>query len=318
MRKAFITVITELAEKDERIILLTGDLGFLLMEPFSNRFPDRFINVGVAEQDLVGIATGLAGAGMIPYIYSITPFAVLRPYEFIRNGPIYHQLKVRIVGAGGGFEYPHDGITHFGIDDVGVLRVQPGISIFTPADYQQSDTIFRKTWDIPGPVYYRLGKDETNVIPGLMGHFEIGGAQVIGNGPDLLIMTLGNIAFEAVKAIDQLASLGISCTLMVVSSINPPPISTMEKLIPQFGSVMTVEAHYINGGLGSLAAEFIAERNANCSLVRCGIESTPDGRIGSQEYLYQLNGISAEALVIKAVAMVKKEKNGGPGHQSRP
>lgn len=306
MRKTFINVLIELAEKDERIILLTGDLGFMVMEPFIKLFPDRFINVGVAEQNLIGVATGLAESGMIPYVYSITPFAVLRPYEFIRNGPIYHQLKVRIIGVGGGVEYGHDGISHFGIEDIGVLRIQPGISIFAPADYQQANTIFRKTWDLPGPIYYRLSKDEKSIIPGLSGDFNIGKAELIGTGKDILFITVGPIAMEAVKAIEKLESKGISAALLVVSSINPPPFSTLEKVIPQYKMVITVEAHYINGGLGSLVSEFIAEQNADCALLRCGIKAMPDGRTGTQEYLLQYFGISSEELVKKAIAMVKK------------
>jgi transketolase len=312
VRKAFIAALTKLAGQDERIMLLTGDLGFMLLEPFYNQFPERFINVGVAEQNMVGIATGLAEAGMIPYIYSITPFAVLRPYEFIRNGPIYHQFKVRIVGAGGGLEYAHDGISHFGIDDIGVLRVQPGISIFTPADYQQAATIFNKTWDIHGPVYYRLGKDETTVIPGLNGQFEIGEAQLISSGQDLLMIALGSIANEAVAAIEKLSSHGIDCSLMVASSINPPPVRALAETLPRFKNVITVEAHYLNGGLGSLVAEFIAEKNIDCRLTRCGIKSMPEGRTGSQRYLYQHFGISSESLVETAIDLLRNGEIGQP------
>ena len=308
MRKTFINVLIELAEQDERIILLTGDLGFMVMEPYIQRFPDRFINVGVAEQNLIGIATGLAESGMIPYVYSITPFAVLRPYEFIRNGPIYHQLKVRIIGVGGGVEYGHDGISHYGIDDIGVLRVQPGISIFAPADYQQASTLFRKTWDLPGPIYYRLSKDEKSVVPGLAGSFNIGEAQLIGSGRDILFITLGPIAMEAIKAIEMLEAKGISAALLVASSINPPPSSTLKKIIPEFKSVITVEAHYINGGLGSLVSEFVAGQNADCTVLRCGIEAMPDGHIGTQEHLLQHYGISSEDLVKKALSMLETRK----------
>src|SRR5438093_2400618 len=138
MRRAFVNTLVELAERDPRILLLTGDLGYLALEPFSERFPDRFFNVGVAEQNMVGLATGLAEAGYIPFCYSIVTFASLRPYEFIRNGPILHQLPVRVVGVGGGVEYGHNGATHYGLEDVGVMRVQPGISVIAPADAQQT------------------------------------------------------------------------------------------------------------------------------------------------------------------------------------
>ena len=245
---------------------------------------------------------------MIPYVYSIIPFAVLRPYEFIRNGPIYHQLKVRIIGVGGGVEYGNDGISHYGIEDIGVLRVQPGISIFAPADYQQAKTIFKKTWDLPGPIYYRLSKDEKSVLPGLSGEFNVGEAQLIINGKDILFITMGPVAMEAVRAIEKLKLDGISAALIIVSSINPAPISTFEKIIPEYKSVMTVEAHYINGGLGSLVCEFVAHENLDCTVLRCGIETMPDGQIGTQEYLLQHFGISSEELVKKAVSMIKTRK----------
>ena len=132
MRAAFIETLTELAAGDSRIMLLTGDLGYMALEPFIEKHPDRFFNVGVAEQNMVGVATGLAEAGFIPFVYSITPFAVLRPYEFIRNGPIQHQLPVRIVGVGGGMEYGQNGLSHYGLEDVAVMRAQPAISIIAP------------------------------------------------------------------------------------------------------------------------------------------------------------------------------------------
>lgn len=306
MRKAFVQTLLELAKADPRIMLLTSDLGFMVMEPFIQQFPKRFLNVGVAEQNMVGIATGLAEAGFIPYVYSITPFAVLRPYEFLRNGPIYHQLMVRIVGSGSGFDYGHDGISHFNLDDIGVLRVQPGISVFAPADHEQAAAIFRQTWALPGPVYYRLGRDDKAVVPGLGGAFAVGEAQIIGDGRDLLIIGLGSIASEAVIAIEQLASKGISCTLMVVSSVVPPPLPTLAKALPLFRHVLTVEAHYLNGGLGSLVSEIAAEGNYDCTITRCGVKTLPDGKTGSQGYLHGRFGLSSDALVTTAVDVLQR------------
>src|SRR5258708_10366625 len=121
MRAAFIHALVELAAHDPRILLLTADLGFMALEPFAQRFPGRLFNMGVAEQNMVGAATGLAEAGFIPYVYSIVTFATLRPYEFIRNGPVLHQLPVRIVGMGGGYEYGPAGATHHGLEDIGVM-----------------------------------------------------------------------------------------------------------------------------------------------------------------------------------------------------
>ena len=174
MRGAFAQTLVQLAEEDERVLLLTGDLGYMVLEPFAQRFPDRFFNVGVAEQNMVGLASGLAEAGFIPFLYSIAPFAVLRPYEFIRNGPVMHGFQVRIAGVGGGFEYGHNGLTHFGLEDVGVLRILPGMTVVAPADHAQARNALRSTWNMPGPVYYRLGKDDSVTVGGLDGRFELG------------------------------------------------------------------------------------------------------------------------------------------------
>lgn len=296
MRKTFISAIVELAEKDQRILLLTGDLGYLLVEPYAEKFPSRFINVGVAEQNMIGLATGLAEAGFIPYVYSITPFAVLRPYEFIRNGPIHHNLKVRIVGGGSGFEYSHDGNSHFALDDIGVLRVQPGISIFAPADFEQAGSIFRKTWDLPGPIYYRLSKDEKSIIPGLSGSFEIGTAQVIGDGPDVLVVTLGSITNQAVQAIEHLKSKRIGCTLMVVASVQPAPLASFREILPRFRHVVTVEEHFINGGLGSLVAEFVADEDLDCKVTRCGVKVSPDGWTSGYLEILRRHNLSFDTL----------------------
>src|SRR5881394_3432858 len=129
MRGAFVRTLVELADEDRRIALLTGDLGYMALEPFMERHPDRFFNVGVAEQNMVGVATGLAEAGFVPFVYSIAPFATLRQFEFIRNGPVAHNLPVRVVSVGGGLEYAHNGHSHFGIEDLGVMRTQPNITV---------------------------------------------------------------------------------------------------------------------------------------------------------------------------------------------
>ncbi|MEP6955789.1 MAG: 1-deoxy-D-xylulose-5-phosphate synthase, partial [Chthoniobacterales bacterium] len=163
MRKAFVSTLIELAEQDNRVILLTADLGFMALEPFAERFPKRFINVGVAEQNMIGLATGLAEAGLLPFAYSIAPFAVFRPFEFIRNGPIQHRLPVRLVGMGGGVAYGLNGLSHFALEDVGLMRSQPAMRVVVPADHEQARACIRATWEEEGPIYYRLEKDDVTV-----------------------------------------------------------------------------------------------------------------------------------------------------------
>ena len=308
MRDAFVRTITELAVQDPRIILLTGDLGFMALEPFAERFPERFLNVGVAEQNMVGIATGLAESGFIPFIYSINPFAVLRPYEFIRNGPIYHQLPVRIVGMGGGFEYGHQGITHYGLEDIGIARIQPGLVTIAPADGAQASTAIRATLNLPEPIFYRLGKNDKVMVPGLEGRFQLGRLQVIHEGHDLLFVSMGAIASEVAIASALLHEEGITCTSAVVASMNPPPVDDLVDLLKRFHTVITVEVHYIPGGLGSLISEINAEHGLACRVIRCGIRKKPSGITGSQLYLQDFHGLSAKALAATALHSLREER----------
>lgn len=309
MRAAFASTLTELAANDPRIFLLTGDLGYMALEPFAEKFPDRFLNVGVAEQNMVGIATGLAEAGFIPFVYSIVTFATLRPYEFIRNGPILHNLPVRIVGVGGGLEYGHNGMSHYGLEDVGVMRLQPGITLVAPADYQQTKEALRKTWNLTGPVYYRLGKDDKTSVPGLDGRFEVGQAQLTRPGDDLLIVSMGSITVEAQAAAEILmAQYGISSAVLVVSSVKPPPVADLKYYLAKYTTVITVEAHYAVGGLGSLVSEIVAENALGSRVVVCAVKSQPSGEVGSQSYLYRKCGLSKDALVETCLAALRGVK----------
>jgi transketolase len=305
MRLTFIKTLVELAQTDRRIVLLTADLGYSALEPFKDQLADRFINVGVAEQNMVGIATGLAEAGFIPFVYSIVTFASLRPYEFIRNGPIAHNLPVRIAGVGGGMEYSHNGLTHFGVEDVGVMRTQPGISVFAPADSKQTETILRSTYMLEGPIYYRLGKDDRTTVPGLEGSFELGKAQILTEGSDCLIVSMGAVGNETAAAVIELQKSGIAATHVVLANINPAPDESFTSLLNCYPYIFTVEAHYVSGGLGSLVSEIIAENAIKTRLTRIGLNKTPDSITGDQAFLYDRYGLSPRAIAKKVVDTVK-------------
>ena len=297
MRGAFVRTLVELADQDRRIALLTGDLGYMALEPFMEKHADRFFNIGVAEQNMVGIATGLAESGFIPFVYSIVTFATLRPYEFIRNGPVWHRLPVRIVGVGGGFEYGAQGLSHHGLEDVGVMRVQPGMTVVAPADHEQMATALRATWNVEGPVYYRIGKDDKTVVPGLRGRFRPGHAEVVREGDHVALVAMGSVASEAAAAAAKLAEHGIDARVIVVASVQPAPADDLQAALADVPLAVTVEAHYANGGLGSLVAEVIAERGLGCRLVRQAVHELPDARVGSQSYMHGRHGLAAPALV---------------------
>ncbi len=301
MRIAFAKTLAELAAHDPRIMLLTGDLGFMALESFTDAYPDRFMNVGVAEQNMVGIATGLAEAGFLPFTYSIVTFATLRPYEFIRNGPILHQLPVRIVGIGGGYEYGTAGPTHHGLEDIGVMRIQPGITVIAPADYEQTRTAILATWDLPGPIYYRLGKDDKTRVPGLDGRFELGRAQVIREGADLVLVAMGSIATRGSRCGYRTRHTWYHlyrCHCRQPQS--RPSRGSRPQLLRSFPLESLLEAHYAVGGVGSLVAEVIAERGLGCRLIRHAVSETPNGMSGSQEYFYARHHLDRAALVESA------------------
>ncbi len=300
MRKTFVNTLVELAEQDSRIILLTGDLGYTVLEPFQERFPDRFYNIGVAEQNMVGIATGLAEAGFLPFVYSIVTFASLRPYEFIRNGPILHQLPVRIVAVGGGFEYGAAGLTHHGLDDIGVMRVQPGLTVLAPADFQQARAALLETWNISGPVYYRLGKDDRTTVRGLEGRFRLGQVEIVREGRDLLLVAMGSIAREVVEAADQLSEQGIDAMVVLVASINPLSVEGLSVLLERFPLTLTIEAHYINGGVGSIVSEVMAAKGIGGRVVRLGVNRLADGISGSEPAMLQMHGLDSVSIAQQA------------------
>jgi transketolase len=295
MRNDFVDELATLAEADERVMLLTGDLGFMVLEDFQKRFPDRFVNCGVGEQNMVGVATGLAEAGFVPFVYSIATFSALRPYEFIRNGPALHGLPVRVVGVGGGFDYGHNGVTHFALEDYAVMRTQPSITTVAPADAAQARRALHATAELPGPIYFRISK-RGDALPGLDGRFELGRLAIVREGGDAAILAIGSIAHEAVAAAELLAEQGIEATVAVVPTFNPSPSEEIAELLEGMPAALTVEAHYRDGGLGSLVAETIAERGLGCRLLRAGVAHMPGGEAGSQQYLEDRHGLSAARL----------------------
>jgi len=307
VRSAFVQALVDAAQADDRIALLTGDLGFMALEPFRDRYPDRFFNMGVAEQNMVGVATGLAEGGLRPFCYSIVPFAVYRPYEFIRDGPVLHGLPVTIVGMGGGFEYGTAGPTHFGIEDVGVMRLLQDMAVIVPADGAQAASAVHALREWSGPAYLRLGKNDRLSVPGLGGRFEFGRVQQVREGDDVVLFAMGAIASSVVQAAEQLQSEGISAAVVIVSSIYPQPMDDIVALVSRYRLAVTVEAHVIVGGLGSLVAETIADNGADCRLLRIGVERPYGSKGGSEEYLHGLHGLSSSAMAARIGALWRSE-----------
>jgi transketolase len=303
VRQSFVRALCGIAARDERVLLLTGDLGYMALEPFREAFPSRFLNVGVAEQNLIGVATGLAEAGFIPFAYSIATFASLRPLEFIRNGPVLHRLQVRIVGMGMGFEYGHAGPSHHAVEDIAALRTLPGLRIVVPADPAQAESAIERTWALPGPTYYSLGKDDRASVPGLEGRFELSRIQILRPGAEIAIVSMGSIAIEAIAAAEELEKHGIQAAVAVVSGFNPDPFDDLVALLSRARHVITVEAQTISGGLASLIAIVIASRALPCQLSPLAVRTSPDGRSGSQVDCWRRHKLDRAAIVDCALSI---------------
>lgn len=305
MRRELVDALVQLAEEDERIVLLTGDLGFAALEPFAERFPERYFNVGVAEQNMIGVATGLAESGFTPYAYSISTFASMRPYEFIRNGPVLHGLPVRVIGIGEGVDYGHNGMTHYALEDIAIMRAQPDLTLVSPAASEQVHAVMRAIQPLPGPVYLRVSKQSVSV-PALEGRFELGRIQQLTSGDDVAILATGAMSEVALATAQLLTEQGVSTSVAAVASLTPAPVSDLIDLLGSATVALSVESHYVTGGLGSLLAEVIAEQPLRCKLVRAGVRTRPLGISGTREYMHEQLGLSPAQLadtVIQALSV---------------
>lgn len=307
MRSDFVQGLCQLAARDERVMLLTADLGWSVLEPFQQQFPTRFINVGVAEQNMLGIATGLAIEGHLPFVYSIATFASMRCYEQFRNGPLLHRLPVRVIGIGGGFSYGHAGPTHYAVEDLTLFRTQAGVAVMAPVDGAQARSALERTRSIPGPVYLRIDKNPTPELSVLAGRCELGRAERVRAGRDLLILATGSITHEALQAAELLWQRhGVSAEVAAMAHLPFEPSPQLMHLLSQHREVLTVEEGSVVGGLGSLVAEGIAEAGLSARLQKLGVRRPLTGVTGSVDYMRRLHGIDAGSVVKAATSRVER------------
>ena len=300
MRTAFVQALCELAEQDPRVWLLTADLGWSVVEPFQEQFPDRFVNVGVAEQNLHGIAAGLAREGQVPFVYSIATFASMRGYEQFRNGPVLHQWPVRVVGIGGGFAYGHAGASHHALEDLVIARTQPGVAVLAPADGAQARSALFATQKLPGPAYFRVDKAELPNLAELEGRFAWHTPEHLRTGHDLLVLTTGSITHEVLKMYDTLEPRRIRPAIALLAHIGYQAEEPLIQLLKEYPLVITVEEGSAAGGLGSLVAETISQHDLRCRLHITAVREPFLPHTGSVDYLRRQHGLDAGSLAALA------------------
>jgi len=271
-RKAYGKVIVELGHQYDNIVALSADLaGSVSLAEFSKVFPDRFINVGVAEQDLMGISAGLTLAGKIPYASTYAVFSSLRAAEQVRTDIAYNGLPVRIVSTHGGITFGVAGATHQALEDIAFFRTIPGMAVFSPADAVETAAILRKTVNLDGPVYIRLSRVAEKTVYTQEFDYQIGKPDLLVPGEDVLLIATGIEVGESMDAVELLKEKGVNAGLLNISTIKPLDTKGLVEILKNYKTVMTVEQHNIVNGLGSAVAEVIAEANLNLKFHRHGI-----------------------------------------------
>lgn len=271
MRNAFAKQITALGQQDPRVVLLSGDIGNRLFDDFKAKCPDRFYNCGVAEANMIGVAAGLALNGLRPVCYTITPFITYRCMEQIRVDVCYHDVPVTIVGTGSGLAYASLGATHHSCEEMGMLRLLPGMAVLAPADEWEVRAALKAALAHPHPVYIRIGKKGEPIVHKSEPEFTIGKAIPVRPGNDVCLLSAGVMLPIALEAADALAQRGVSAAVYSFHSIKPLDTELLAAAFAKFKLVATIEEHSVLGGLGGAVAELAAElANPRARLLRFG------------------------------------------------
>ena len=286
MRDAFVRALMREAAADPRLTLITGDLGFGVLKPFWETYPDQFVNAGIAEQGMTGLAAGLARTGRPALTYSIGNFPTLSCIEQIRNDCAYHDANVKIVCVGGGFVYGSLGMSHHATEDMAVLRALPGVTVFTPGDPAEVEAVVPVMLRTPGTCYLRLGRGgEPMLHDGPVTDWTLPRALTLRQGTDVALLSAGGILTQTVSAARLLQEQGVSAEVVSFPCLKPIDREKLIELAGRFRQLVTVEEHNIVGGFGSAVCEVIAETGMPCRVHRIGMEDVYSCIVGTQQYL---------------------------------
>ena len=293
MRAVFNKTLLEIAKNDPRIHMVLADIGYGEIEPFRDTFPDRYYNVGVAEQNMTGVACGIAMEGNIAVTYSIANFPTLRCLEQIRNDVCYHNANVKIVIIGGGVSYGPLGMSHHSTEDIAIMRALPNMVVVVPCDNYEAEAATKAMIEYNGPLYYRCGyKGERDIHQGPV-DFKIGKAITVREGKDVTLMFAGPVGINVLKAADILEAEGISCRIVSMHTIKPIDKEAIKDAAENTGGIITIEEHNLSGGLGSAVAEVICDEALSPKVFkRIALPDVNVSLIGHQEWIREQYGMS--------------------------
>ncbi|AYR26481.1 MULTISPECIES: transketolase family protein [Herbaspirillum] len=307
MRNAFADEITKLGSSDPRVVLLSGDIGNKLFDKFKAANTGRFLNCGIAEANMMGVAAGMALSGLRPVIYTITPFTTTRCFEQIRVDACYHNVPVIIVGTGSGLSYAELGPTHHSCEDLAIMRVLPNMTVLAPADEVELRQCLRAALKLNGPVYIRIGKKGEQIVPKKDEHFEIGRAINVRAGDDVCLIGAGTLLPTVMAAAELLQARGISARVESFHTVKPLDEANLQQAFAGYAVVAVVEEHSRIGGLGGAIAEWLAQQEPmKGRLLGFGVEDSFMHEIGSQEYARAKYGLTADNIAAKVEAAYRK------------
>ncbi|MFT3851842.1 MAG: transketolase C-terminal domain-containing protein [Ilumatobacteraceae bacterium] len=304
-REVYGRAIADLATAHPDVVALTADLmGTNKFGDFKKIHPERFFNVGIAEQNLMGVAAGLALDGKVPFVSTFATFASMRAHEQVRTDIAYPNLPVKIIATVGGLSGGVMGPTHQGMEDVGVMRMMPNMTVIAPGDPLQLAQFVEQAYAMPGPVYIRLGRGNDPVVYDADTRLEIGRAILAAPGDDATIIVCGTVTNEAIWAAQRLAELGIGARVLDMHTIKPLDVDAVLTAASETGRIVTVEDHTVIGGLGSAVAEVVAGSGIACTVRRLGV---PDvfGLVGPPDELYHHYGFDTDGIVAAVTDLVR-------------
>ena len=306
MRTAFIDTLLQLAEADERVILVVGDLGFGVVDSFARRLPSRIINSGVAEQNMTGLAAGIALSGKVVFTYSIANFPTLRCLEQIRNDVCYHEANVKVVAVGGGLAYGSLGFSHHATEDLAILRSLPNLTVVAPGDPVETRHATVALANQKGPCYLRLGRAGEPVVHATDIDFRLGRAITVREGSDVTLVTTGGVLAAAVEVAEELAASHVQARVISMHTIKPIDEEVLLLAARETGAIVTIEEHSILGGLGGAVAEVLLENLTEpVRFRRVALADRFISQAGSQAFLRASQGVDRKG-IIRAVGAVLK------------
>lgn len=299
--------LVELGEKDKNVVVLTADLAeSTRAQKFGDKYPERFFEVGVAEQNMMGISAGLALAGKIPYVSSYATFSPGRSWDQLRVSVAYTKANVKIAGAHSGLSVGPDGATHQAMEDIAMVRALANMTVVVPADYWEAKKITIAAAKHQGPVYFRFGREKTPVMTTEQSPFEIGHAEIFRGGRDVTIVAAGPLLYEALKAAEELSSEGIEAQVINCHTVKPIDVKTLSHAAAETGAVVTVEEHQISGGLGGAVAEALGKTYP----VPIEMVGMPDhfGESGAPSELLEKWGMTSKEIIRKSKLLLARKR----------